>query len=233
MIKVLLMCKNNSTAKSLINYVTANIQELHIIGIANTLEEGIKLQKKHKPVLIITTSESFVKYINENGRSYTPGIILISKKDDNNEIYYKFKNLLLHISSTENFKVISEQTIIFIDQHYTTSKRKKIREILESMGFNIKLSGTQFLIDTIIYINTFRGSLYFEQLTKDIYPHVAKINNTTVDIVKWSIIRTINYMYEKHDAKSFKNVEKYLSIKYPERPTPKSVITSLANILND
>ena len=46
MIKVLIVCKNNSNAKLLVNNVTGKIHNLHLIGIANTINEGLTLLKK-------------------------------------------------------------------------------------------------------------------------------------------------------------------------------------------
>ena len=40
MIKVLIVCKDNLTAKLLVNNVTGKIHDLHLIGIANTITEG-------------------------------------------------------------------------------------------------------------------------------------------------------------------------------------------------
>ena len=37
MIKVLIVCKDNLTAKLLVNNVTGKIHDLHLIGIANNL----------------------------------------------------------------------------------------------------------------------------------------------------------------------------------------------------
>ena len=41
MIKVLIVCKDNSTAKLLVNTVTSKIHNLHLIGIANTMMMSI------------------------------------------------------------------------------------------------------------------------------------------------------------------------------------------------
>lgn len=230
MIKSLIICKNNSTAKSIVNFVISNISDLRLIGIANNLEEGVKILKKNNPTLIFTTNDAIIKYLNQENDSLSPGIILISKQDENNPVFYK-NNLLLHIDYSENFKIISEETYTFIERNYTSQKRKKAKELLTNVGFDFKLSGTIFLLDAILYISSFKGAYYFEHLKTDIYPYIARINNTTPDIIKWSISRAINYMYEKHTKETYSYAEKYFCIEYPKKPTPKLVISSLANIL--
>ena len=41
MINVLILCSDNSSAKNFVNNVISNIPDLRLIGIANTIEEGV------------------------------------------------------------------------------------------------------------------------------------------------------------------------------------------------
>lgn len=230
MLKILVLCNQISTAKALINNVISNIRDLQLVGIANSSKEALKLIEKNEPNLIISTNENVISLIKENFKYYTPGIILISKpKDDLTDFYYKN---LLHLHYALNFEKITNYIINYIDNNYFSSKRKKAQEILASIGFNFKLTGTVYLLDSILYANTYKGSYSFEKLKKDIYSHIAIINNTTIDRVKWSIARSINYMYQKHTKTTYANAEKYFGIEYPSRPTPKQVISSIASILD-
>ena len=105
-------------------------------------------------------------------------------------------------------------------------------QIQKNLGFNFKLAGTIYLCDSILYVSTYKGYYSFEQLKRDIYSYVADLNKTIPDRVKWAIARSINYMYEKHTKESYKVVEDYFGLKYPKRPTPKLVISLIANNLD-
>ena len=112
------------------------------------------------------------------------------------------------------------------------SQKEKAAKILSYLGFDFKLSGTIYLLDSILYAHTYKGSYSFEKLERDIYSYVANLNSTSVDRVKWSVFRTINYMYSKHTDESYKIVEKYFNLEYKSKPTPKLVISLIANNLD-
>lgn len=233
MIKVLIICKDNETAKSIVNFVISKNSDLRLIGIGNNLKEGIQLQKKYEPSLIFTTSQNFVEYLNKHCVSYTPGIILISKTIPNTPVNYRFKQLLMHIQNTNNFRIISEQTFKFISTNFSTSKKNYVKEILTDIGFDFKLIGTTFLFDSIIYISTYKGAQNSNNLASEIYPFIARKHNTTPQVVKWAITRSINYLYKKNELETFEKIEKYFNIKYPKKITPKIIIKSFMNLLED
>lgn len=233
MIKVLIVCKNDLTAKKILNNVISKIPDLRLVGIANTLPEGIYFLKNHEPNLIFTTSYKFLEYLNEHDNYYTPGVILLAKPDPDQTIQYKQKLLLLHIDSQENYRMILGQTLKFISKNYTTSKKEELKEILLNIGFDFKLSGTNFLLDCIVYITTYKGAQYFENLSTDIYPFVARKNNTTPKVVKWAIERSIKYMYQKHEKEAYEIIENYFGIQYPEKITPKVLISSIIDMFQE
>ena len=63
MLKVLIVCKENKTAKKIINNIIVNNIDLRIVGIANTLEETKNLFKTVESDLIITTNRNVVDLI--------------------------------------------------------------------------------------------------------------------------------------------------------------------------
>lgn len=233
MLKILIVCKNNSTAKNIVNNVISKIPDLRLIGVANTIPEGKYFIEKHEPNLIITTSQNFLKFLNEYNYYYTPGVVFISQQGTDSNIQYKIKKLFLFITPQENFRMIHSKTLKFIAKNYTTSKKDELREIIKDIGFDFKLTGTVFLLDTLIYITTFQNAQYFENLISDIYPFVARKHRTTPQIVKWSIERTIKYLYQKHEKETFEIIEDYFGIKAPEKITPKTLIASIIEIFQE
>ena len=233
MIKVLIICNDTLIAKSLVNHVISKNSDLRLIGIGNTLKEGVYLLEKYEPTLIFTTSQKFVRYLNEYFTSYTPGVILIAKPIPNRPVTYRFRRLLMHIHYTDDFKIISEQTFRFVADNYSTSKKRFIKKILTDIGFDFKLTGTIFLQDSLLYISTYKGAQHYTNLKAEIYPFIARKNSTTPQVVKWAITRSINYLYNKSDAETLEKIEKYFDIKYPKKMTPKIIINSIINMFEE
>ncbi len=233
MIKVLIVCKDNLTAKLLVNKVTGKIHDLHLIGIANTITEGLTFLKKREPTLIITTSPKFVEILNNDCSTYTPGIVLIAPPDPDKPAVYKFRKLLVHIHSIDNFDQILNRTFRFVTDNYTTSKKRFIKEILTDIGFDFKLIGTKFLFDSLLYITSYVGASGFGNLSTDVYPFVAEKYNSRPLVVKWAIIRSIHYLYNKCDEETLEKIEAYFDIRYPEKMTPKLIITSITRMLEN
>ena len=125
---------------------------------------------------------------------------------------------------------MSKKISVFIKKHIT-SQEEEVAKILSRLGFDFKLSGTLFLLDAIVYGRTYKSTYCFETLVKDLYDYVAQNNNTTINRVKWSVERSINYMYNRHTKESYTYVENCFNIKYPEIVTPKLLINVLVNNL--
>lgn len=233
MIKVLIVCKNNSNAKLLVNNVTGKIHNLHLIGIANTITEGLTFLKKREPTLVITTSPKFVEILNNNCSTYTPGIVLIAPHNPDKPAVYKFSKLLLHVTAVNDFDQILNRTFRFVINNYSTSEKKFIKDILDDIGFDFKLIGTKFLFDSLLYISSYYGASGFGNLNKDVYPFVAEKYNSKPLVVKWAIIRSINYLYNKCDEDTLERIEDYFNITYPKKMTPKLIITTITRMLED
>ncbi len=231
MINVLILCSDNLTVKNLVNNVISKIPDLRLNGIANTLEEGSYFVNKYEPILVISTNCELLECLRDTHYTYKPGIILIAKSSEDFKRNYRFKEMFLNIKTEDNYKLIFDKILNFMAKNYVALKKENIKEFLITLGFDFKLSGPSFLVDCIIYIINYRDSKTFESLTNDIYPYVAKKNKTNPQIIKWSIERSINYLYNKPET--FEVVEKYLGIKYPEKLTPKTLITLIISLFED
>ncbi len=227
MLKLLILCKTPDTVKNIINKMVSNITDLRIIGIANTTLEAEKIMEEIQPEIIITTIEEIIETIQDKFFHYYPHIVLFSSST-NQDINYK--NLLV-IPLQLKYEVITNKISEFIKTK-VVSHREKATRILTHLGFDFKLNGTLYLLDAILYAHTYKGACSFEQLKRDIYPYISEINDTSANRVKWGIERSITYMYKKHTEDSYKIVERYFSIRYPEKPTPKLVINFISNHLD-
>jgi hypothetical protein len=228
MIKVIILCNNFEATKTIINKVVYSISEIKIVGIYNKSNEIPDAINDMNPDLIITTNKNLITLLNKKSILYNSGIILITNENVNTSNYTN----VLAINNYLPYETISNTISEFIDETFHLSKKEKITNTLKNLGFDFKLSGTVYLYDAILYASSFKGYYSYEKIYKDVYTYVAKQNGSDVDRVKWSIARTINYMCNKHTKESYKIVEKYFGVCYPEKPTPKTVIGFIANILD-
>jgi len=229
MVKILILCDKLTTAKTLTNKIIAGISDLQLIGITNTLKEALEVLDFYKPDLIISTNDKIINLIKKTYSHYTPAIVLLSKLDPNTNFYYKNCIILNPDIGIQN---LSGFIFNYIQSTIKQSKKKNAINILTTLGFDFKHTGTIYLLDAVLYANTYKNSYSYEQYQKEIYNHVAKLNNTYFDKVNWAITRAINYMYKKHSRESYRILEKYLGLEYPEKPTPKLVVNAVATLLD-
>ncbi len=229
MLKLMLLCNTLGTSQKIINKIICNIENIRLIGISTTLDEAQSIIQKSDPDLIVTTNLKIFELIKEKFITYSPGVILISNSKVKHDISYK--NFII-LDYRESFASITEIITDFVKENLKTSKKEKTIKILSHVGFSFKLSGTNYLLDSILYANSYKGSYSFETLFYDIYSQVAELNNTNSNIVKWAIERSINYLYGSATNETLQKIEKYFGIKYPERITPKFTINFIANKLS-
>ncbi len=228
MVKVLILCRKNETTKFLINAIISKISVLRIVGVANNQIEAQKMLEETKPNLIISSNKIIFSLIKHGPQSYLPRIILISK-DANPNISYRY---LLTIPYNLDNESMKNQINEFINEYLYVSKKDMLQKILFEIGFNLKLSGTLYLIESILYANIYKDEYSYEKLEKDVYTYVANKHKTTPKIVKWSIERSIRYLHESLTKESYITLEKYLPVEYPKKPTPKLVINVLSNLIS-
>lgn len=77
--------------------------------------------------------------------------------------------------------------------------QKVINELL-ILGYNFKLKGTQYLLDSIIYVYSNKNEEMLENLEKNVYKYVSLKNNKTVLNIKTNIINSTNYVYDYQNS---------------------------------
>lgn len=228
MIKVLIICKQLESVKKIFNNIVCKIKNLHLIGIANSFSEAKKILIDEEADIIITTSKNTITFIKNNFITYNPGIIIIDSISRLEVDYPKF----IIINNEKSFDEMRDKIKFFLKYSIEKSQKEKISFILNQLGFSFNWSGTIYLLDSILYAHSYKGSYSFERVKRDIYFHVANYNNTTSSRVKWSIERAIRYMYSKHSKDTYQYVEKLLRIEYPQRPVAKQIISIIANSID-
>ena len=225
MINVLIMSKQINICKEILNKSINQIEELKVIGIVTDLSEANFIMKNIEPDLIITTELSIINILKSRFTTYSPSIVIISNIKNTN---INYNNVLL-LNSDLKYSQLTFEINSFIKREITISSREKIIKTLINLKFDFNLSGTLYILDAALYVHSYKGSYTFENMKRDIYSYIAKIDGTNMDRVKWSISRSINYMYNKHTKESYKIIEEFFGTPYPSKPTPKLVISLIAN----
>ena len=228
MIKVLIICKKLENSKKILNNIVNKISNLQLIGIANSYYEAKDLLVKNQADIIITTDPKSITFIKNVFITYVPGIVIIDNILRVKENYPK----LLLISNENSFDYMANKIMFFIKHAIEHSQKQKVANILNKIGFDYNLSGTIYLQDAILYAHSYKGSYHFENVKRDIYSIIALSNKSTNDRVKWAIERAIKYLYKKNDRINHEYIEKVFRIKYPQRLTPKQIISVISNLLD-
>lgn len=225
MINVLIICNNFVMTKKIINNMLCKIENLKIIGIFDNLDLKTEILEKEAN-LVITNNKELINTILNNKNLNSLKIVSISFTDLK---YFNSKNIL-EINYFALNDIITSSLKTFISTSFNDPSKQKITKILKNIGFDFNLAGTLFLIDSIVYIHSFKG-FSFDTLHRDIYPYVANLNNTTIEKVKWSIERCIKYLYLKSGDTTYTVIYNYFGIKYPDKLTPKLLINLISNSL--
>ncbi len=225
MVKVLIMSKQVNVCKEILNKILSQIDGLRIVGIVTKLSEANSIMKEIEPNLIISTELNIIKLLKSNFLTYSPSIVVLSKNTQKYTDYDK----LLFLSFDLSYSEMSSRIFNFIKDDIISNFKEKTIDTLIKLKFDFNLSGTMYILESVLYIHTYKGSYSFEKMNRDIYPYIAKIYGTNSNRVKWSISRSINYMYNKHSKESYKIVEDYFGTPYPIKPTPKLVISLIAS----
>lgn len=214
MYKIIIYNNDLETIRTICNNLFFKYRNLKIMGVAITESEFFDMCEKIKPHIVFI-SQDLLNNLKSNQilQKIEHKIILCKNKKN-----FRNSKYILYITKEEKFNFIQKDFDTFllnIDKKYL---RKKIHKLLERFGFNFKLTGTNYLFESIIYSVIHKDEYLFENLEKNIYPYVAKKFNVSIGNVKWSIVRSINNMNSNMN-----------SSKFHEKITCKSLITEIVN----
>ncbi len=216
MYNTVIFSNNLEFVKKYNNIFSIYLNDINIVGIASNKEELIYLDQKRFIDLVILNCKDF---LNEDIKSFLNSIkkvIVVCKGN-------------INFRSNENITFISEKHAItnninklqvFLNHPIESKTKVKIRKILESLNFNFKLKGTNYLLEAILYSYINKNDYLYENLEKNIYSHLSEKHNVSISVIKHSIIRSINNT-NSNKLKSFLN--------NLDKITSKAVITEIVN----
>ncbi len=203
-LKIVILDKDFENIKFVINKIINNIEEINIIPyVATTEEEVLNITSKNEINAILANK----KYIKSTNIKKIETITI--EKSINDE---QLKSKLISI----NERLIKEEDIKKIN--------KKVIWELSNLGYNFKLKGTQYIVETIMYIYKKQNIDLLDNLEENVYKVIAIKNNKSLGNIKTNIIKSTKFV----DTYQNKNIlYKYFSLDI--KITPKLVISTILN----
>lgn len=236
MVNVVIADDNIHFATSLMNFINEKNSNIRVCGI--TLDGQKTLDylngKNNIDVILleykmpIYNGDEVLKQIN-NKKKYKNSCIIISGEIEmimennitNSEMVYKVIYKTLNLSDiVDNINDLIEYKEI---EKIKTQIENKIINELVHLRYDISHNGTVYLIDTIKYMY-FNRNKYLENLTKNVYPLIAKQHHKSVHNIKCSIERETREMYYTCKLEVLK---KYFNYYDDNKPNVKTVINTV------
>lgn len=107
--------------------------------------------------------------------------------------------------------------------------KSKITDTLHSFGFNISTSGTKYLIDCILFCIERPSCL--KNLSKYVYPIIAKQNSTNPSNIVWNINRSIKSMWRY--TKDIQKTSEFFNLESIRKPNIKNIISTFVDVFEE
>lgn len=203
-----------------INIIIADKNMQNIIYLINKINS-----KENYKSYVATTNAELLKIISQN---QIDGILCNKNFEIKNSIisiinipiFYIKKDNIEDIEIDTCLSQINKKVLIESDL------KKKIMNQLLLIGYNLKLKGTMYLLESILYICKRKQIELVDNLEHNVYKYVADIIGKTVTNIKTNIIKSTNYVYKYQKEKIL-----YEYFSSDIKITPKLVISTVVNKL--
>lgn len=234
MVNFLIVDDNMNYAISLMNYINKNNSNIRVCNIAVNGKNAIELLNSPQENIDIILLDlklplydgieilQKIKYKEKYKESFIiiSGELNLANKIYKNEMIYTILNKLYTLEEiTEKI----EELVKIKDED--NLKEKIINELLY-LNYDISNIGTIYLIEVIKYIILKKPNKESNNLTKEIYPIIAKRYKDTVHNIKSNIERASNRMYYHCEMNK---LQKYFNYNEDMKPNVKTIITTIIN----
>ncbi len=213
MVKALVISSSIKFLQKLLEELSFYELNIGVAEIATSESEAEEILKERSYNIIFIDKAMPEMHDKEFLKSYKKKIILISLKGD---------KTMLTLNALNNINSLVKL--------YDMEKLKvKAARELEYVGYRIYYTGTQYLIEAIVYMYDSKNNR-LDNLQSGIYPIIAKKYNRSVRNVKSSISKATEIMFYESDSKK---VEKYFMLDEGVKPTVKQVIFTVINRIKE
>ncbi len=207
---------NVEILKCINNHILSCFEEIKTIYLATDENELLRLIKNKTPNFIFTTYDLYNSKVSAEAELIDLVVILQSPQtslaSNYNTIYistdYSCNAALSYFRSvalTKNSNILK----LYVEKH------------LKTLNFNLKQAGTQYIVDTIIYLYLNKDTLKYDNLQNKIYPYLSHRHNKSINTIKVAISRAFDEALIKH------NPQESIYIDLSVVNTPKDLIPEL------
>ena len=203
-LKIVILDKEFENIKFVINKIINNIEEINIISyVATTEEEVLNITSKNE-INAILANQKYIKSTNIKEIE----TVAIEQSINDEQLKRKLIGINERLTKEEDMKKIN----------------KKVIWELSNLGYNFKLKGTQYIVETIMYIYKKKNIDLLDNLEENVYKAIAIKNNKSLSNIKTNIIKSTKFV----DTYQNKNIlYKYFSLDI--KITTKLVISTILN----
>lgn len=231
MIKVLIVDDNLLYIKNILNTTINKIDNIHITHIATNVKEALKIITNNCIDLIFLDLKlpdvsgleiiKKIKYLNDTKK---PNIIILSGDKELIRNNFEQYNIINVIGKFEKDEMIYNKISQSVNEINFSNLENNIKEIIISkltkIGYNWKYRGTQYILETIMYIYQHNNMDLLDNIERNVYKYISYKHNKSINNIKTNIIKSTN---------SIKNHDNTVT-----NLTPKFVISNiLAEIINN
>lgn len=235
MLNMLIVEENMIYIKKLISLILKNEENLRLLDVATDGAEALEILTKNRIDIVLLDLKipkidgiELIKSLEKfNFDMYKQSIIVINEDNimlqniKQSSLVYSYKikpippqNLLSDIESLISYKLLNQKD---------NNIDKKIMEELKYINYNSSHKGTTY-IKECIKIDYIQYNGEAENISKQIYPILVKKYNKSESLIKNSIIKATDYMYNECEIKK---LMKYFKCDEDYKPTPKKVIKTI------
>ncbi len=241
MINLLIAENDSEQSKNIINYVSLYCPDVRVFGVAFNEEDAIEVLKTDRVDAILLDlnlpglgSLNVLNYIANNRiLKFLNSIIVLgsdnmplSKLVDNKYVHCCFKKPISLKDIANTLKILSDLKISETDEF---TIKEKIKNQLQHLCYNFSYHGSKYLLEAI-YILYINRNKFYDNLSRDIYPVLAKKYDKEINTVKCDITQATRMMFYDCPDKILKEYFNYAKL---ARPTVKEVMfTVLGKISN-
>lgn len=190
MIKVLIVDNNIIHSKNFLNSIINKFEELQLVYIANSNQETIDILLNTHIDLIFWTilNNDELNFIEELTINEIPQIIVISKNDNLLKEAIKINYVCEVLDKTESYDSVIEKITHFLDHNNNiVDVQNFILSELNYMGYDIKYKGTQYILESIMYVYQKNDFDLLDNVEQNIYKFIGDNHNKTINNIKTNI----------------------------------------------
>lgn len=235
MLNMLIIDDNINYIKNLISIILKKEENIRLIDIALDGKEALKILTEFKVDIILLDLKmpnisgiQLLEYLTKKSeKKYRDSIIVITGEGKllnnvmNNPLVYSYELKPIKSESLlEKIEVLVSQKLLLKEENQLD---EKILNEINILGYNLSHIGTIYLKECIkIDYIKYKGEA--ENINKQIYPIVSKKYKKSNFLIKNSIIKATNYMYNECEIDKLID---YFQFESDHKPTPKMVIKTI------